>query len=123
MLSPQSLPRKGRFTVRDLLDLPLIPDPRWREWLTLAGQPDARPRFVSTRFPNYELEAQAAVQGVGAALLSPVLFGGLVTAGALVAPFRWVVEGPASYWLLWTEDVSASHFVGWIRSEFGLARG
>jgi LysR family glycine cleavage system transcriptional activator len=121
MLSPQWLPRKGRFTVRDLLELPLIPDPRWREWLALAGLPDAQPRFVSTRFPNYELEAQAAVQGVGAALLSPVLFAALVRQRALAAPFRWVVEGPASYWLLFTEDFSASHFVAWIRSEFGLA--
>jgi LysR family glycine cleavage system transcriptional activator len=120
MLSPRSLPRAGRLTVRDLLKLPLIPDPRWPHWLKLAGQPNARPHFVSTRFPNYELEAQAAVQGVGAALLSPVLFAELVTTGALVAPFRWVVEGPASYWLLWTEDLSAPHFVKWIRSEFGL---
>jgi len=118
MLSPGSLPRASRFTVEDLLELPLIPDPRWSRWLKLAGLPDARPRFVNTRFPNYELEAQAAAQGVGAALLSPALFAGLVTQGALVAPFPWVVEGPASYWLLWTEELSASHFVGWIRSQF-----
>jgi LysR family glycine cleavage system transcriptional activator len=120
MLSPRSLPRARRFTVRDLIKLPLIPDPRWSQWLKLAGLPKARPRFVSTRFPNYELEAQAAAQGVGAALLSPVLFAELLNQGALVAPFPWVIEGPASYWLLWTEDRSASHFVGWIRSQFGL---
>jgi LysR family glycine cleavage system transcriptional activator len=120
MLSPRSLPRAGRFTVRDLLKLPLIPDPRWSQWLKIAGLSNARPSFVGTRFPNYELEAQAAVQGVGAALLSPVLFADLITQGALVAPFPWVVEGPASYWLLCTKDFSASHFVGWIRSEFGL---
>jgi LysR family transcriptional regulator, glycine cleavage system transcriptional activator len=126
MLSPRSWPRsacKGRLAVRDLLELPWIPDPRWREWLALAGMPDARPRFVSTRFPNYELEAQAAVQGVGVALLSPVLFAGLVKEGALVAPFASVVEGPASYWLLFPEERAGSHFVRWIRSEFGIAAG
>jgi LysR family glycine cleavage system transcriptional activator len=119
MLSPRSVPRARRFTVKDLLGLPLIPDPRWSRWLKLAGLPNARPRFVSTRFPNYELEAQAAVRGVGAALLSPVLFAELLRQGALTAPFPWVVEGPASYWLLWTKE-AGSHFVGWIKSEFGL---
>jgi LysR family glycine cleavage system transcriptional activator len=62
------------MTVRKLLQVPLIPDPRWSEWFRLAGVPKAKPQFVAARFPNYELEAQAAMQGMGAALLSPVLF-------------------------------------------------
>jgi len=118
MLSPLSLPAGKRFTVGDLLGLPLIPDPRWAQWLALAGVPDARPKFVGARFPNYELEAQAAMQGTGAALLSPVLFAELVTQGVLVAPFPWVVEGPASYWLLWRQGRPGSHFVAWMTSQF-----
>ncbi len=118
MVSPQWLSDTNRPTVKQFLKLPLIPDPRWSEWLKLAGLPNAKPRFVATRFPNYELEAQAAVQGVGAALLSPVLFASLCSQGLLVAPFPWVVEGPGSYWLLWTSDAAGSHFVSWMKAQF-----
>jgi LysR family glycine cleavage system transcriptional activator len=118
MLSPKLAPRAKRLTPRTLLRLPLIPDPRWREWFALAGIANARPQLVSTRFPNYELEAQAALQGLGAALLSPVLFAELVSQRTLIAPFPWIVEGPNSYWLLATSDFSDSHFVRWIRSQW-----
>jgi len=118
MLSPKWLPKGAQPTVRKLLQLPLIPDPRWPTWFALAGVVNAKPRFVATRFPNYELEAQAALQGVGVALLSPVLFAELTSQGALLAPYPWTVEGPNSYWLLWTKDAGESHFVGWMKSQF-----
>ena len=120
MLSPGLATRARRFTVRRLLQIPLIPDPRWPAWFALAGIRDPRPRFVSTRFPNYELEAQAAMQGLGAALLSPLLFAELVSQGALIAPFPWIVPGPSSYWLLTTSDASGAHFVRWIKSQFSV---
>ena len=118
MVSPKWLPGGGRLTVRKLLQLPLIPDPRWTAWFKLAGVANAKPRFVATRFPNYELEAQAAMQGIGVALLSPVLFAELTTQGALVAPFSWTIEGPNSYWLLWAKETSTSHFVRWMQAQF-----
>ncbi len=118
MVSPKWIPARGPFTVKRLLGIPLIPDPRWAKWFQLAGVAGAKPRFVATRFPNYELEAQAAAGGIGAALLSPVLFADLQQQGALVAPFRWVIEGPSSYWLLWTREASDAHFVRWVRAEF-----
>jgi LysR family glycine cleavage system transcriptional activator len=118
MLSPKWVPDGAAFTVKQLLQVPLIPDSRWPGWFKLAGLPNAKPQFVATRFPNYELEAQAAVQGSGAALLSPVLFADLGAQGALVAPFPYIVEGPNSYWLLGTADSLESHFARWIRSQF-----
>lgn len=118
MLSPKWLPGPNGLTVKQFLKVPLIPDPRWSQWLELAGVPNAKPRFVGTRFPNYELEAQAAVQGVGAALLSPPLFASLRAEGHLVAPFPWVVEGPSSYWLLWTSEAAGCHFVEWLKTQF-----
>jgi LysR family transcriptional regulator, glycine cleavage system transcriptional activator len=120
MLSPKWAPAGTRLTVRRLLRIPLIPDPRWAQWFALAGVPRARPTFVAARFPNYELEAQAALQGVGAALLSPVLFEQFTAQGALVAPFAHAVEGPNSYWLLWTQESAGSHFVAWMKSQFAL---
>jgi LysR family glycine cleavage system transcriptional activator len=120
MLSPEWL-SGTRLTVRQLLKVPLIPDPRWLRWFKLAGVPKAKPNFVAARFPNYELEAQAAMQGIGAALLSPVLFAQFTAQGALIAPFRWTIEGPESYWLLWSKEFSDAHFVGWMKLQFGIS--
>ena len=118
MLSPKWSPR--RLTVKTLLEMPLIPDPGWSEWFKLAGVANAKPTFVATRYPNYELEAQAAVQGIGAALLSPMLFADLLAQGALTAPFRWVLDGRSDYWLLWVDEAAESHFVRWMKSQFGI---
>lgn len=123
ILHPKLMPSGRRLTVRELLTLPLIPDASWVEWFKLAGVPAAKPRFVATRFPNYDLEAQAAVQGIGAALLSPVLFADLLAQGTLIAPFPRAFVGPNSYWLLWTPESADSHFVNWVKSQFGLAQG
>jgi LysR family transcriptional regulator, glycine cleavage system transcriptional activator len=121
MMSPRAVPSRGRLTLRRFLRLPLIPDPRWPQWFEIAGIAQAKPRFVSTRFPNYELEAQAAAKGIGAALLSPVLFAELTAQGTLVAPFPWVLQGPSSYWLLWAKGSQESHFGRWVRSQFGAS--
>jgi len=120
MLSPKWLPGGATLTVKKLLKIPLIPDPRWQEWFKLAGVANAKPHFIATRFPNYELEARAAMQGSGAALLSPVLFADLKAQGALVAPFPRVVAGPNSYWLLGAAQSLDSHFARWIRAQFDI---
>ncbi len=120
MLNPRLIPAGNRLSVRGLSKLPLIPDAGWSEWFELAGLPGAKPHFVATRFPNYELEAQAAVQGIGAALLSPILFAELISQGALTAPFPHISAGQNSYWLLWTPESADSHFVKWVKSQFGI---
>lgn len=114
MLSP-ALAGAAAVTSRRLLDLPLIPDARWARWFEIAGLPGAVPTFGSTRFATYELEAIAAVKGVGVALLSPDLYGDLVAQGALIAPFEEAVEGPDRYWALWREGEAEPHFVGWMK--------
>lgn len=116
MLSP-ALAHGAPVTVRRLLDLPLIPDARWKTWFELAGVLDAVPTFATTRFATYELEAIAAAKGIGVALLSPFLYGDLCAQGALIAPFEQSVQGPDSYWALWRDDAPEPHFVRWIRQE------
>jgi LysR family glycine cleavage system transcriptional activator len=68
MMSPTLLSDDQRVSLARLLELPLIVDPRWSDWFARAGLPNATPRFAATRFPTYELEALAAVRGVGVAL-------------------------------------------------------
>ena len=118
MFSPKWATR--RLTAKKLLEMPLIPDPGWPEWFKLAGIPNAKPTFLATRYSNYELEAQAAAQGFGAALLSPVLFADLIAQGVLTAPFSWVLEGRGGYWLLWVDESPERHFVRWIKLQFGI---
>lgn len=118
MMSPTLIGEDRQVSLARLLELPLIVDVRWSEWFARAGLPNATPRFVATRFPTYELEALAAVRGVGVALLSPVLFGELCQQGALIAPFETVVEGPNRYWALWPAGSPAPHFVEWLRRQF-----
>jgi LysR family transcriptional regulator, glycine cleavage system transcriptional activator len=119
MFSPRLMSAGTRLTVKTLLKLPLLPDPHWSEWFKVAGVPNPKPKYFATRFPNYELEAQAAVNGIGAALLSPVMYADLMAQGALIAPFPWTVECRNSYWLLSTKECSESHFVKWMKSQFG----
>jgi LysR family glycine cleavage system transcriptional activator len=121
MLSPKWAPPGSCMTVKKLFRVPLIPDSRWSEWFKLAGVPNAKPQFVAARFPNYELEAQAAVQGIGAALLSTDLFRQFIAQGTLVAPFALRVEGPSSYWMLWSKECADAHFLSWMKSQFGIA--
>jgi LysR family transcriptional regulator, glycine cleavage system transcriptional activator len=121
MMSPTWAPSGSRMTVKKLLRIPLIPDPRWTNWFKAAGVSNAKPQLVGARFPNYELEALAAAQGIGAALLCPELFAQLIAQGRLVAPFASMVEGPNSYWLLWTRERAGAHFIGWMKSQFGIA--
>ena len=121
MLSPRWVNPGSRFPVKKLLRIPLIPDSRWAEWFKLAGVANAKPQFVAARFPNYELEALAAVQGIGAALLSPDLYAQFIAQGTLVAPFATTVAGPSSYWLLWTKECADAHFLHWMKSQFAIA--
>jgi LysR family transcriptional regulator, glycine cleavage system transcriptional activator len=112
-----------RLTARRLLELPLIPDSGWSEWFKLAGVPHAKPAFIATRYANYEMEAQAAAQGIGVALLSPVLFADHIARGTLTAPFAVHLEGPSAYWLLWANDSPEYHFVRWLKAQFGIEAG
>jgi LysR family glycine cleavage system transcriptional activator len=116
MLSPKLLPPNRAPSLRGLLALPLIKDPRWVRWFDLAGVRHAKPRFASTSFATYELDAAAAVHGAGVALLSPLFYGDLLASGELVAPFQTVVEGPSNYWALWRKASPPPRFVTWLQA-------
>jgi LysR family glycine cleavage system transcriptional activator len=116
MVSPKLWGRATRApSVRRLLELPLIQDPRWTRWLRAAGAPEAKPRLSTTRYATYELDAAAAARGVGIALLSPVLYRDLLRSGTLLAPFQTHIEGPDAYWAVWKEGTPMPRFLRWLR--------
>jgi DNA-binding transcriptional LysR family regulator len=55
-------------------------------------------------------------------LLSPFLYDDLLSQGALIAPFEWMVDGPDRYWVLWHRDAPAPHFVRWLQQELAQTR-
>ncbi|WP_129791788.1 LysR family transcriptional regulator [Sphingosinicella sp. CPCC 101087] len=103
----------------DLLRLPLLPDERWPDWFACAGVDHASARYASVQYPTQELAAAAALDGAGVALLSPALFGPLVSQGRLAMPFEQVVRGPGAHHLLVAEDPPAAvrEFCDWVVTE------
>lgn len=57
-------------------------------------------RFVGVDYSIFELTANAAVAGLGVALLSPTFFRPLLDNGLLVAPLATVLKGPDWYFAL-----------------------
>jgi LysR family transcriptional regulator, glycine cleavage system transcriptional activator len=74
-------------------------------------------RFSAVDYPTHELDANAALAGAGVALLSPFLFRPLLAAGLLIAPFPYVLSGPAWHFALMRADDNRQaprHFCTWL---------
>lgn len=101
MLAPSLLRGRILDSARALADFELLPHPDWDRWFAAVGcgTPPGR-RFATVDYPTHELDANAAVAGLGVALLSPSLFRPLLTSGQLVAPFSCVLSGPAWHFAL-----------------------
>jgi LysR family glycine cleavage system transcriptional activator len=98
MLSPALA--AGLSSPADLAGLPLLPHDGWRRWFQEAGVEVPGLRFYADDYPTHELDAAAAIEGAGVALLSPLLFGALLRDGKLVRPFPHVIRGPGAHHVL-----------------------
>ena len=118
MLAPSLLGTRTLVAPRELADFELLPHPDWEQWFTEAGcKAPADLRFIAVDYPTHELNANAALAGVGVALLSPSLFRPLLADGKLIAPFSCVLSGPAWHFALMRSDDSRSapqHFCAWL---------
>lgn len=102
--APGLLPAPAR-AAGDLLRLPLLQlDSRtgdWGRWLAHHGRPGQRP--AAMLFDQYATMAQAAVHGMGVALLPTFLIGAELAQGRLVPAFGPAVRALGSYYLVWPE--------------------
>jgi LysR family glycine cleavage system transcriptional activator len=105
MLAPSLLGTRTLDGPEALTDFELLPHPDWQAWFRAAQceMPQAL-RFVAVDYPTHELDANAAVAGAGVALLSPLLFRPLLEKGLLIAPFAYVLSGPAWHFALMRSD-------------------
>ncbi|WP_245890916.1 LysR substrate-binding domain-containing protein [Albidovulum aquaemixtae] len=107
MVSPEFERRHGPFRKpQDLLKVPRLDadDPCWALWFEAAGVP---PPPVGARGSSWLgaqiLDAQAALAGHGACLLTPLYFRSALERGDLIQPFDLVAEEDLSLWLVYPE--------------------
>ena len=92
----------------------------WKAWLTVAGEPDLKATH-SLSFGSSSLAIQAAIDGVGVALVQHAYIKTNLSAGTLVAPFDIKVHGKNGYYLGWSAARPVSEafalFRDWIIEE------
>jgi DNA-binding transcriptional LysR family regulator len=107
----------------DLLSLPLLQiESRtgdWGRWFAAQGMAGQRPGGML--FDQFATMQQAAVHGLGVALLPTFLIAEDMAAGRLVPAWGGAVRAAGSYWLVWPKGVplrpAMAAFRGWIGAE------
>ncbi len=91
----------------------------WRDWLDLAGAPSAL-AFRGPRFDQFAMVAEAAVAGLGAALMPRFLIEEELKSGKLKVLFDLPLNSGTSYWYVYPEAKAGSRIVrafgDWLRS-------
>jgi len=108
----------------DVLKVPLL-DPRdewWLIWFKAHGLPtEDLDRQTGASFNMMTLAAEAAMAGLGVALLMPEYFPREIEAGRLMMPFKRTVDEDSGYWLAYPESrrnvPKIRHFRDWIVAE------
>ena len=108
----------------DILKLPLINarDPWWVDWLNAFGLPlDVLETQTTTSLSMQVLDANAAMAGLGVALLTPAYYRQELADGRLLQPFDRVLDEGDGYWLAYPEArrnvPKIRAFRDWIMSE------
>jgi LysR family glycine cleavage system transcriptional activator len=121
MMAPALLGSGVLVEPGDLAKFDLLPHPDWGKWFARAERPmPSGLRFVAVDYSIFELTANAAVAGLGVALLSPTLFRPLLDSGVLVAPLATVLKGPDWYFALIREGdqrPAPRSFCSWLREQ------
>ena len=108
---------------RDLLGLPLLhietrPD-AWRAWFAAQGVETAR--VPGTVYDQFSTITQAAIHGLGVALLPEYLAEADIAAGRLVPARGGPVRSPGAYHLVWPDakarDPALLKFRHWISGQ------
>ncbi|WP_346907307.1 LysR family transcriptional regulator [uncultured Roseibium sp.] len=108
MLSPGLAESVGGVrSPEDLLKLPIIDphDPWWTDWFEAAGISNANlTDNPATRMGSQALEAQRAIAGQGAAILTPFFYREALAKGQLIRPFELECETDEGWFLSYPES-------------------
>lgn len=75
----------------------------WQEWLSAVGVADVNP-MKGPRFEHFSMVIQAAVAGLGVAILPEFLVQQEIAAGELIQPFAYPVRSTHAYHLVYPEE-------------------
>lgn len=92
----------------------------WRDWLAAADVDEANP-WAGPRFEHYYLILEAAVAGLGLAILPRVIVAEELEFGRLVNPLKMEFDSPDCYRLVYPpsneNDVKLCAFRNWLKAE------
>ncbi len=95
----------------------------WGRWLAHHGSPGLRPPAML--FDQFATMTQAAVHGLGIALLPVFLIKRELAEGRLIAAYGAAIKSHGSYALVWPKDPAPraplASFQGWLAAEIGAA--
>ncbi|GAB3119679.1 transcriptional regulator GcvA [Novispirillum itersonii] len=122
--APRLLEGRGPLTpdrIREFTLLQHSTRPRaWQEWCAAEGV-TGLDAFVGPRFEHFHLVAQAAVAGLGMAILPLFLIQDELASGALVRPFAQAIRSSHSYYVVYPDHKAdlpgVRAFRDWILSE------
>ncbi len=101
----QSLKRPGDLATQTLLHARLRPDD-WHVWLGAVDAGDIQPQHEQI-FETRNFAIQAAVDGVGIAIVDPSLVAEEIKAGRLVAPFPKTLADKSAYYLVYPDKLKS----------------
>ncbi|WP_272004390.1 LysR family transcriptional regulator [Roseovarius sp. ZX-A-9] len=123
--APALIAGRAPADARDLLALPLLhietrPE-AWPAWFAAHGV--AAQRVAGTVHDQFSTITQAALHGLGVALLPDYLAEQDLATGRLVTAWGGVTPSPGAYWLVWpeskAEDTALVKFRDWISGQVG----
>ncbi len=116
--SPRLLAPARRVSVQDIAALPLLQQSTrpyaWRQWFASLGK-QVSGDLTGPRFELFSMLAQAAVNKMGVALISPMLIEEELASGQLVIPFSHEYRSERNYYLIYPEQRGESHSFGLLR--------
>ncbi|MGY6248711.1 transcriptional regulator GcvA [Bosea thiooxidans] len=123
--SPALVARFGLSEPADMLKAPLLQQstrPRaWANWLEEQGLPPQR-ALMGPRFEQFAMVSQAAVAGLGLAIVPRFLVEEELRSGALVIPVDRSLVGQEGYYLVYPEEKAnlptVTAFRDWLLAEF-----
>ncbi|UWM84863.1 LysR family transcriptional regulator [Rhizobium sp. SRDI969] len=105
-ISPALLGEHPIASAGDMLGLPLLQletrPTAWRLWFAAQGAEPAN--VTGMLFDQFATMTQAAISGLGVALLPDYLADSEIAEGRLVPVLERSVPGPGSYWLVWPQS-------------------
>lgn len=123
--APELIAARPPTCAASLLDMPLMhietrPD-AWRAWFAAQGVETGR--VTGTIYDQFSTITQAALHGLGVALLPEYLAEGDIAAGRLAIAWGGPTPSPGAYHLIWPEakttDGALAKFRDWLTGQIG----